>query len=1033
MNKINGRLTRGRNGGSSAAADRRNDEAARELQAALAGRIEGELRFDGGSRALYATDHSIYRQVPIGVVIPRAEEDVIATVAACRERDVPILGRGCGTSLAGQTCNVAVVIDFSKYMNRILALDPEGKQAKVQPGLINDQLREAAMKHGLTFAPDPATHRYCTLGGNIGNNSCGAHTVMGGKTVDNVEELDILTYDGLRMRVGATSDDEFDLIQRAGGRRAEIYRELKALAERYGDRIRAGYPKIPRRVSGYNLDDLLPEKGFHVARSLVGSESTCALTLSATVRLIDFPAYRALMVLSYADAAAAADEVVQVREFGPIALEGFQHHVIENMHKKGKHLPGMKLLEKDGAYLLAEFGGDSQEEANGKVESAFAALRRMKTGASAMRLYEKPEEQGAIWEVRESGVGASRVPEEEEAWPSWEDAAVPPERLGDYLRDFDAMNKRYGYRYTLFGHFGDGCVHTRMTFGLKTADGVKKFREYMEEAADLCLRYGGSLSGEHGDGQAKGELLPKMFGPDLIQAFRDFKTIWDPHWRMNPGKVIDALPLDANLRLGPDYSPMPVTTYFKFPEDNHSFAHAAERCFGVGKCRELGGQTMCPSFQGTREEKYSTRGRARLLFEMMRGDAIKDGWRSKAVLDALDLCLQCKGCKGDCPVSVDMATYKAEFLAHHYKGRLRPRAAYSMGLIFLWSRMAMLAPGLVNGALRAPGMGPVLKRIAGFTTRREAPQFAAESFQDWWAKRASPRGNDKTLPEVILWPDTFNNYFLPGTAKAAVTVLEAAGYRVTVPLAKLCCGRPLYDFGMLDLAREKLRDILEELRPAIRAGTPVVGLEPSCLSVFRDEMPNILADDEDAQRLKRLVKTLPELLAETEGWAPPPLKRRAILQTHCHHKAVLNAEPQRKMLAAMGLDLQRPPAGCCGHAGAFGYEAQHYDVSQAIGEQVLLPAVRKADRETLIIADGFSCRQQIKDGTGRWAMHPAEVLAMALEAREAIPPEIPERRYLEPAAALDGRTVVAGLGAALALGLAAALAMGGGFRRTGRS
>lgn len=988
----------------------RQGQAARELAAALAKQIEGEVRFDGGSRALYATDHSIYRQVPIGVVIPRSEEDVVNTLAACRARGVPILARGCGTSLSGQTCNVAVVLDFSKYMNRLLALDPEGKRAKVQPGLINDQLREAAQRHGLTFAPDPATHRYCTLGGNIGNNSCGAHTVMGGKTVDNVEEMEILTYDGLRFTVGATSDDEYDLIQRGGGRRAQIYRALKDLAGRYGDEIRKRYPDIPRRVSGYNLDDLLPEKGFHVARALVGSESTCTLTLNATMRLIDYPPYRALMVLSYPDPAAAADEMIHIREFGPAAIEGFHQHLIDNMLRKGKHLPGMDMLVPDGAYLLVEFGGASQEEANGKVENAFAKLKRMKTTASAMRLYEKPEEQTAIWDVRESGVGASRVPEQEESWPSWEDAAVPPERLGDYLRGFDALNKRYGYAYTLYGHFGDGCVHTRMNFGLRTAEGIRKFRDYMQEASDLCLSYGGSLSGEHGDGQAKGELLPKMFGAELIQAFRDFKTIWDPEWRMNPGKVIDAYPLDSNLRLGVDYRPMPVATHFHFPEDAGSFAHATLRCFGVGKCRELGGQVMCPSFQATREEKYSTRGRAHLLFEMMRGDAIKDGWRSAAVRDALDLCLQCKGCKRDCPVSVDMATYKAEFLAHHYKNRLRPRAAYSMGLIFLWSRLAMRAPGLVNATLRLPVLGRALKTAAGFTHAREAPRFAPESFQDWWRRRA--RDTDPARPEVLLWPDTFNNHFLPGTAKAAVRVLEAAGYRVSVPQAALCCGRPLYDYGFLDLARKKLLEILELLRPALKAGTPIVGLEPSCVSVFRDELPNLLSADEDAARLAAQVKTLPELLLETPGWKPPTLARKALLFSHCHHKSVLNEARQRELLTQMGLELEIPKAGCCGHAGAFGYEAEHYAVSQAIGEQVLLPAVRKQGSDGIIIADGFSCRQQIRDGTGRWAMHPAEVVAMALD--EA-PEPIDEARYLEPAAEIEPALLVAGAVAGAAI------------------
>ncbi|HTJ89276.1 MAG TPA: FAD-binding and (Fe-S)-binding domain-containing protein [Acidocella sp.] len=986
--------------------DRRQDEAARELSAALKGRITGEVRFDGGSRALYATDHSIYRQVPIGVVIPRSEEDVIATVEACRQRDAP---RGCGTSLSGQACNVAVVLDFSKYMNRLLALDPDGKRAKVQPGLINDQLREAAQRHGLTFAPDPATHRYCTLGGNIGNNSCGAHTVMGGKTVDNVEEMDILTYDGLRLHVGATNDHELEFIQRGGGRRAQIYRDLKHLAERYAAEIRSRYPDIPRRVSGYNLDDLLPEKGFHVARALVGSESTCALTLNATVRLIDYPAFRALMVLSYPDPATAADEVTHIREFRPSAIEGFHHHLIDNMLRKGKHLPGMDLLERDGAYLLVEFGGDTQKEANGKVENAFAKLRRMKSAASAMRLYEKPEEQSAIWDVRESGVGASRVPEVEESWPSWEDAALPPQRLGEYLRGLDALNERYGYAYTLYGHFGDGCVHTRMSFGLRTADGIKKFRDYMEEASDLCLSFGGSLSGEHGDGQAKAELLPKMFGPELIQAFREFKTIWDPEWRMNPGKVIDAYALDTNLRLGTDYHPIPVTTYFHFPEDANSFAHATVRCFGVGKCRELGGQVMCPSFQATREEKYSTRGRAHLLFEMMRGEAIKDGWRSEAVRDALDLCLQCKGCKSDCPVSVDMATYKAEFLAHHYKGRLRPRAAYSMGLIFLWARLAMRAPGLVNSALRAPGLGGLLKYAAGFTREREAPAFAPTSFQEWWRRR--PVETDLARKEVLLWPDTFNNYFLPGTAKAAVKVLEGAGYRVTVPQVALCCGRPLYDYGFLDLAREKLEQILDILKPALHAGTPIVGLEPSCVSVFRDELPNLLANNEDAARL---VKTLPELLLETPGWTPPRLNHKALLQSHCHHKSVLNEARQRELLTRMGLDLEIPKSGCCGHAGAFGYEAEHYAISQIIGEQVLLPAVRKADKDTLIIADGFSCRQQIRDATGRWAIHPAELLAWALETKP--PPEpVPETHYLEPAAALAPGKAAAGMALTLAV------------------
>ncbi|HEY6433312.1 MAG TPA: FAD-linked oxidase C-terminal domain-containing protein [Acetobacteraceae bacterium] len=974
-------------------------EAARELAAALAPRIAGEVRFDTGSRAAYATDHSIYRAVPVGVVIPRSVDDVIATVEACHARKVPILARGCGSSLSGQTVNVAVVIDFSKYMNRILALDPTARLAKVEPGLINDTLRNEAKKHGLTFAPDPATHQWCTLGGNIGNNSCGAHTVMGGKTVDNVEELEILTYDGVRMHVGATSDDQYQLIQHAGGRRAEIYRGLKTIAERYGESIRKHYPKIPRRVSGYNLDDLLPENGFHVARSLVGSESTCALTLSATVRLIPFPACRALMVLGYEDAPRAADDVPAIRELGPLAIEGFDQKLILNEARKGKTFSGETLLPDGEAWLLVEFGGDSQRDANAKVEAAFTTLRHGGSAALEMRLVEAEEDQTKLWEMREDGVGASRVPVHEEAWPSWEDSAVPPEQLGSYLRQLDKLNKEFGYAYTLYGHFGDGCVHTRMTFGLKTAEGVAKFRRYMEHAADLVIAHGGSLSGEHGDGQSKGELLPRMYGPDLIQAFRDFKTLWDPEWKMNPGKVIDARPLDTDLRYGPDYRPKQLgPTHFQYPQDEFSFAKAMERCFGVGKCRSLGARIMCPSFQGTREEFDNTRGRARLLFEMVRGDTLTHGWDEPAVAEALDLCLQCKGCKHDCPVNVDMATYKAEFLSHYHKKHWRPRNAWSMGLIWLWARFARFAPGLVNQAVTAPGLATATRWLAGITMEREPPGFAAQSFQDWFAARPNPRAQDETRPPVVLWPDTWNNYFLPGTAKAAVAVLEDAGYRVIVPRQRLCCGRPLYDYGMLDLAKQKLREAMDVLRPAARAGIPIVGLEPSCVSVFRDEMLNLFPHDEDAQRLASQVKTFAELLQATDGWKPPKLHRKALVHMHCHQRAVLSPEAEEAVLKDMGLELIKNPAGCCGVAGAFGYETNHYDVAMRIGEHDLLPLARKQGRDTLLISDGFSCRYQLQHGAGRWAMHPAEVILLARQMHGELPEQVPERTYLEPPA-----------------------------------
>ncbi|HEX5452478.1 MAG TPA: FAD-linked oxidase C-terminal domain-containing protein [Stellaceae bacterium] len=995
---------------------RQDRDRAADLAQALSRAIEGEVRFDAGSRALYATDLSIYRQVPIGVVIPRHIGDVEATVAACRERQVPILGRGCGTSLSGQTCNVAVVIDFSKYMNRIVKLDPAARLAEVEPGVINEQLRKAAGEHGLTYAPDPATKHYCTLGGNIGNNSCGAHTISGGKTVANVETLDILSYDGLRMTVGATSDEELARIEAAGGRRAEIYGGLKDLAGRYGDEVRRRYPKIPRRVSGYNLDELLPENGFNLARALVGSEGTLALILGATVRLLPASKHRALAVIGYPDIASAADDCGELRGLEPDALEAFDGHCLENMHRKGRHWPGENLLPDGHSWLIVEFSGAEPGEAKDKAERACERLKRGRSRAVDMRLYDNQEPQQQIWAVRENGVGSSRVPGEEDTWPSWEDAAVPPERLGDYLRDFHKLNDKYNYRATVFGHFGDGCVHARMNFGLKTTEGVARFRTYMEEATGICLRYGGSLSGEHGDGQAKGELLPRMFGADLIQAFREFKTIWDPHWRMNPGKIIDAYPLDSNLRLGPDYAPRKVETYFHFPEDHGSFAEAAERCFGVGKCRAPHGQTMCPSFQATREEMHSTRGRAHLLFEMMRGDALHDGWRSEAVREALDLCLQCKGCKHDCPVSVDMATYKAEFLAHHYKGRLRPRSAYSMGLMMYWARLAMLMPGVVNFALRLPGLAPALKTALGFTTERPAPAFAPETFQAWFARRARENGEDDSRPPVILWPDTFNNYFRPDTAKAAVAVLEDAGYRVVVPEIRLCCGRPFYDYGFLDLARRHLRQILDVLRPAIRAGVPVVGLEPSCVSVFRDELRNLMFEDEDAHRLACQTRTLAEQLMATPDWEPPRLSGKVLLQSHCHTKAVLDADAQHKLFKKIGLELVENPTGCCGQAGSFGYESEHYAVSMTIAEQALLPAVRRATDETLIAADGFSCREQIEHGSARHALHPAEIVALALKERHIDSARAIEAKHRQPAAALHP----AALG-----GAAAAVAAGG--------
>jgi FAD/FMN-containing dehydrogenase/Fe-S oxidoreductase len=977
------------------------------LEAALRRHLRGEIRFDSGSRALYATDGSNYRQVPIGVVIPRDKEDVIATVALCREHHAPLLARGGGTSLAGQCCNSAIILDFSKYMASILEIDPERRIARVQPGVVLDSLRSEAEKHHLTFAPDPATHDRCTLGGMIGNNSCGVHSIMAGKTDDNIESLDILTYDGQRMEVGATSQEEFDRIVSEGGRRAQIYLGLKQLAGQYGEQVRRQFPNIPRRVSGYNLNHLLPESGFHVARALVGSEGTCVTVLEATCRLVESPPSRALLVIGWPDVFVCADHVPEIMAHGPIGLEGFDDIIVNASRRKKVNLEGLALLPEGCGWLMVEFGANTAAEAEAKARNLMQALDRA-TPAPDMRFFTDLRPMQRIWEVRESSLGVtSHVPGEPLRWEGFEDSAVAPEKLGAYLRDLRKLMQDFHYEGAFYGHFGHACVHTRMDYDLESTEGVRKFRQFMEEAADLVVRYGGSISGEHGDGQARGELLPKMFGPDLMQAFREFKSLWDPDWKMNPGKLINPYRLDENLRLGPDHDPWEPMTHFKFPDDHGSLASATLRCVGVGKCRREAGGVMCPSYRVTRDEEHSTRGRAHLLWEMTKGEVIKDGWKNESVKESLDLCLACKGCKSDCPVGVDVATYKAEFLSHYYEANSRPLKALGLGNIDLLTQVASRVPGLVNLNTQLPFLRDLNKMIAGIPSQRRIPPLAVETFQQWWedeqrsrregsagappAVERAPRPLGRTkLAPVLLWADTFNNHFLPSTAKAAAEVLEAAGFDVTVPRAHLCCGRPLYDVGMLDRAKSLLLQIMDELLPEIEAGTPIVVLEPSCASVFRDELLNLFPKDERARALSNQVFLLSEFLEQRAKDFPiPKLARKALIHGHCHHKALMKMTAEESVLQRMGVDFTAPAPGCCGMAGAFGFEKKKYDVSRAIGELELLPAVRQAPTDWLIVADGFSCREQIAQETDRHALHLAEVLQMALREATETPEGLP--------------------------------------------
>ncbi|WP_425245064.1 FAD-binding and (Fe-S)-binding domain-containing protein [Streptomyces sp. NEAU-NA10] len=972
------------------------------LEAALRAEVDAEVRFDAGSRGAYATDGSNYRQVPIGVVVPRTVEAGALAVRVCARFGAPVLSRGGGTSLAGQSTNTAVVIDWTKYCHRLISVDPDARTCVVEPGIVLDELNRRLSDHRLQFGPKPSTHSHCALGGMIGNNSCGASAQAYGKTVDNVRRLEILTYDGLRMWVGPTSKAERARIAAEGGRRAEIHEGLDRIVTEYLADIRRGYPKIPRRVSGYNLDSLLPENGFDVAKALVGSEGTLVTVLRAELDLVPVPEYQSLLVLGYDDICRAGDDVSHLLEHcSPTQLEALDGRMAQLMREEGAYLDSLDVLPEGDAWLLLQFSGDSQDGVDEQAHTLLRALGRSEKDPG-VAFSDDPAREQKMLKAREAGLGVTaRPPDDRETWEGWEDSAVPPERLGDYLRDLKQLFEEFDYDHpSLYGHFGQGCVHTRIPFGLKTAEGVAVFRRFLERAADLVASYGGSLSGEHGDGQSRGELLTRMFGERLVNAFGEMKALFDPGNRMNPGKVVDPNPVDGQLRLGPTWRPATPETHFGYPEDDHSFTRAVMRCVGIGNCRSHSGGVMCPSYRATKEEEHSTRGRARLLFEMLDGhadSAVTDGWRSTEVRDALDLCLACKGCKSDCPVNVDMATYKAEFLAHHYSGRLRPAAHYSMGWLPLWARLSRIAPTLVNTVLHAPGLARAGKRLAGVDTAREAPVFAPESFLEWWRARGADEPDPADPRTVVLWPDTFSTYFHPSIAQSAVRVLEDAGFDVAVPARPVCCGLTWISTGQLTVAEKVLRRTLGVLRPYLEHGTPIIGLEPSCTAVFRSDAPELMPADQDVKRLAGQVRTFAEQLVHhaPDGWRPPRLARQATVQTHCHQHAITKFDADEELMRRAHLDADVLDEGCCGLAGNFGFERGHHEVSMAVAEQGVLPAVRDAAPGSLLLADGFSCRTQIEQGgTGRRALHLAEALALGLDG--TLPGEHPERLAQRP-------------------------------------
>ncbi|MGW5468105.1 FAD-binding and (Fe-S)-binding domain-containing protein [Streptomyces chartreusis] len=966
-----------------------------ELEAELRKAVRGEVGFDVTSRALTTMDASNYRRVPLGVVAPHDADDVAAVLEVCRDHMVPVVARGGGTSIAGQATGTGIVLDFTRHMNGLVSLDPDTRTAVVQPGLVLDRLQEAAAPHGLRFGPDPSTHSRCTLGGMIGNNSCGSHSVAWGTTADSVRELDVVSGRGERLRLGQ------DWAGAPQGLRELVDGELAML--------RTGFPELPRRISGYALDALLPENGADVARSFCGSEGTLGIVTEAVVRLVEAPRARALAVLGYGDESAAAEAAAGLLPFGPLTVEGMAADLVPSTH----------VLPRGGAWLFVETGGESEAEARARAEAIVRAADVV--GSSVVT---DPGGQRALWRIREDASGtATRMPDGGgtsllersrklggEAWPGWEDCAVPPQRLGAYLRDFRALLTAHGLRGTPYGHFGDGCIHVRIDFDLLTEPGVAAFRRFSEELAEVVVAHGGSLSGEHGDGQARAELLPKMYGHDMVRLFERAKGVWDPDDLLNPGMLVRPAPLDANLRFSV-LPREPVDVAFGYPADGGDFSAAVRRCVGVAKCRTTsatGPAVMCPSFRATGEEEHSTRGRARLLHEMLAGELVTDGWRSTEVRDALDLCLACKGCRSDCPVEVDMATYKAEFLHHHYEGRRRPAAHHSMGRLPQWLRLVArtrTAP-LVNALAAVPPFAWAAKRLGGIAPERGIPRLAARTFSRWWERREkAPVGAGGDL--VFLWPDTFSEHLSPSVGQAAVRVLEAAGLRVALPPTvrwrtpsgggegvtvamdpvsllrgrdRVCCGLTYISTGQLDRARAVLRRTLDLMEPVLGTAAPVVVLEPSCAAALRSDLPELLHDDPRARRLADRVLTFAEALERlAPDWTPPRLERPVVGQTHCHQHAVLGDAPDRRLREAAGLAGELS-GGCCGLAGNFGFEKGHYEVSVACAEDQVLPAVRGAGEGAVVLADGFSCRTQLEQLAGVRGRHLAEVLAEGLGA-----------------------------------------------------
>ncbi|SDE68052.1 FAD-binding and (Fe-S)-binding domain-containing protein [Auraticoccus monumenti] len=909
------------------------------------------------ARSLYSSDASLYRVVPRGVAVPRSTNELEAVLDAARERGVAVTLRGGGTSCAGNAVGPGLVVDVSRHLNRVISVDPEQRAAVVEPGVIQSELQKVAAPHGLRFGPDPSTHNRCTLGGMIGNNACGPRALGYGKTADNVLGLEVVAGNGERLVLGgpdATPVEDSPTLT--------ALREL--VASSLGT-IRTQFGRFGRQVSGYSLEHLLPENGFDVARFLAGTEGTLVTITRATVRLVADPPHRIMVALGYASMADAADDAPTVLAHAPTACEGLDSRIVDVVRRRlgDSSVPAMP--EGEG-WMLVELADTDPA----RLATRAALLLEASHCLDGLVVADQARA-NALWKIREDGAGLAGVSLGRPAYPGWEDAAVPPEHLGEYLRAFDDLLTRHGLRGLPYGHFGDGCVHVRIDFPLTEEGGAAGYREFVTEAATLVASFGGSMSGEHGDGRARSALLPSMYSPEAIALFGAVKQVFDPAGLLNPGVLVDPRPVDADLRAEQvRLAPMRG-------RELH-LADEVHRCSGVGKCiadTTGAGGVMCPSYQATRQEKDSTRGRARVLQEMVNGTTVKKGFRSPEVHEALDLCLSCKGCRRDCPTGVDMAAYKSRVLDETYKGGIRPRSHYALGWLPRWGRLITRVPGLAavtNAVMATPGLRSLLRWGAGVDQRRQLPRFATTSATR--AGRAATGTPEAPNGPVVLWVDSFSDFFDGPGADPMVQLLRRAGYDPQFLPRDACCGLTWISTGQLDGARRQLRSALDVLHPVVSAGTPVVGMEPSCLAVWRSDAPELLPDDPRVADVATGVLTLAELLARTPGWTPPDLSGTTVVaQPHCHHASVLGWKADAALLASTGAEVTTV-GGCCGLAGNFGVEQGHYEVSVKVAEHDLLPAVRAAGDDALVLADGFSCRTQLAELADRRAVTLPELL-----------------------------------------------------------